>query len=203
MNLEEQLSKFVNANSNEIEMIWDKRLCPNFPFAPYTINFEHKKNIAHFLLLVSAIFEEKVTSNSENARNLLLFLHQKLGQDFSKISDQQFLQNNIEKWQYYSTLGELKSEIPKIISSVNKFVCEEAKGDLLTYSKGIDSARQFVKQLGMIERMGVVFEDKCWVFMRWMVRPYPDLHIFKFDKKKTTCTFNCKHNQSSNSCWLA
>jgi hypothetical protein len=66
-----------------------------------------------------------------------------------------------------------------VLISVNEFVKNRAAKDLIEYSKRFIKPEHFVEDLSRnIDRMGGPHKDKAWVYMRWMVRPEPDLRIF-------------------------
>ncbi|MBW9222783.1 DUF2400 family protein [Methanothermococcus sp. SCGC AD-155-C09] len=79
-------------------------------------------------------------------------------------------------------LGKLEEMIPEILASVNMFVMKKAVGDLINYSRMFQKPYNFVEVIGNnIPRMGKgknYARKKSWMYMRWMVRGYPDLRIF-------------------------
>ncbi|RLI80300.1 hypothetical protein DRP04_08345 [Archaeoglobales archaeon] len=82
----------------------------------------------------------------------------------------------------YSLLSRLREKIPEILASVNRFVSEVAGGDLIGCSKRFGRPMDFVNvSAPSIVRMGKdknSARKKAWMYMRWMVRDYPDLRIF-------------------------
>jgi hypothetical protein len=69
--------------------------------------------------------------------------------------------------------------IPEILTCVNKFVRDKAEKNLIKYSQRFSKPKDLVENLAQnIEKMNEPRKDKAWVYMRWMVRPEPDLEIF-------------------------
>jgi hypothetical protein len=67
------LSKFVEKNSNFVDIQWDQRMSPKLLFNPYSEFYEDKRKAAHYFLLASSVLEEGVVGYSENARRLLVY----------------------------------------------------------------------------------------------------------------------------------
>lgn len=77
-------------------------------------------------------------------------------------------------------LGQAKEKIPEVLDSVNLFVQEKAGGNLIKYAQQFSDPENMVKEIGSyIPFMGGQRIDHAWMYLRWMVRPYPDLNIFK------------------------
>jgi len=89
------------------------------------------------------------------------------------------LEENIRECGLYDRLGPSRDMISSIFTSVNKFVRHDAEGDIIKYSRVFGKPKDFVEEIARnIERMDGPFRDKVWIYMRWMVRPKPDLRIF-------------------------
>jgi hypothetical protein len=174
------LMKFVDMNSDVVDVQWDRRMSPRLLLNPYSEDREEKKVVAHYFLLVSSVLEDSVVGFSENARMLLIHLHKALGSRLFEITKPHLFDEKIILCKFYGTLGPRREVISQILTSVNKFVKSEADKDLISYSQKFSKPKDFVEDLERnIERMSAFHRDKAWVYMRWMVRPHPDLEIFE------------------------
>jgi hypothetical protein len=166
-------------NSDIVDVQWDGRMSPRLLLNPYSEDREEKKVVAHYFLLVSSVLEDSVVGFSENARMLLIHLHKALGSRLFEITKPHLFDEKIRLCKFYGTLGPRREMISQILTSVNKFVKSEADKDLISYSQKFSKPKDFVEDLERnIERMSALHKDKTWVYMRWMVRPHPDLDIF-------------------------
>jgi hypothetical protein len=170
---------FVNMNSNVVDIQWDRRMSPRLLLNPYSKHVEERKMAAHYFLLVASVLEDEVVGFSENARKLLIHLHEGFGNRLFEISKPHMFEEKIEKCGFYGNLGPCREVIPEILTCVNKFVRDNAEGNLIEYSQRFATPKDLVEGLAQnIERMNGPHKDKVWVFLRWMVRPDPDLRIF-------------------------
>jgi hypothetical protein len=173
------LVKFVNMNSDVVDVQWDRRMSPRLLLNPYSEDYEEKKQVAHYLLLGSSILEDELVGFSENARMLLIHLHKAWGNRLFEITKPHLFEEKIRLGRFYGTLGRRSEVIPEILTSVNKFVKTKAEKNLIEYSQKFSNPEDFVEDLAQnIERMKASHKDNAWVYMRWMVRPHPDLAIF-------------------------
>jgi hypothetical protein len=171
--------KFVNTNSDVIDIQWDGRMSPRLLLNPYSKTPEEKKTVAHYYLLVASILEDGLVGFSENARKILVHLHKKYGNRLFEIRKPHMLEEIILKCGFYDTLGRRKEVISEILTSVNMFVRNRAAGNLVTYHQRFSKPGDFVEELAQnIQEMNGLHENKAWTYMRWMVRLHPDLHIF-------------------------
>jgi hypothetical protein len=174
------LMKFVDVNSDVVDVQWDRRMSPRLLLNPYSENSEEKKMVAHYFLLASSILEDEVVGFPENARMLLIYLHKALGNRLFEITKPHLVEEKIVTCRFYGTLGPYKGLISQILTSVNKFVKSKAEKNLIKYSQKFSKPQDFVEDLAKnIERMNSPHKDKAWVYMRWMVRSHPDLKIFE------------------------
>jgi hypothetical protein len=174
------LVKFVDMNSDVVDVQWDRRMSPRLLLNPYSENFEERKRVAQYFLLSSSILEDEVVGFPENARMLLIHLHKALGNRLFEITKPHLFEEKILTCRFYSTLGPHKGVASQILASVNKFVKYQAERNLIQYSQRFSKPKDFVEDLAQnIERMKAPHKDKAWVYMRWMVRPHPDLKIFE------------------------
>jgi len=172
------LLKFVSTNSKIVDTQWDRRMSPKLLFNPYSESSEEKKLTAHYFLLVSSILEDRIVGFSENARSLLIHLHKTLGNRLFEIRKPHLFQEEIVKCGFYGELGPRKEAIPDILSSVNAFAKEKAERDIIQYSLKFGKPNYLVANIAQnIEAMNGLQKDKVWTYMRWMVRPRPDLQI--------------------------
>ena len=170
---------FVNMNSNVVDVQWDRRMSPRLLLNPYSEDCEERKIAAHYFLLVSSVLEDKVVGFSENARKLLVYLHETFNNRLFEISKPHIFEEEIIKCGFYGDLGPYREVIPEILTCVNKFVRDKAEKNLIKYSQRFSKPKDLVEDLAQnIEKMNEPRKDKAWVYMRWMVRPEPDLEIF-------------------------
>jgi hypothetical protein len=173
------LLEFVNMNSNVVDIQWDRRMSPRLLFNPYSENCEERKTAAHYFLLASSLLEDAVVGFSENARRLLIHLHETFSNRLFEIHKPHIFEEEIIKCGFYGELGPHREVIPEILTCVNKFVRDKAERNLIKYSQRFSKPKDFVEELAQnIEKMNGPHKDKAWIYMRWMVRPEPDLEIF-------------------------
>jgi len=178
----ELLKKFVEIYSHTPDLQFDPCIDPVIPIYPYSQDYEERRRTAHYLLLVASIDESRIVGKSENARKLLVRFYQCFGEDLFRITDECVFKNVLDNVTADLSLGRLRGRIPEILAGVNRFVMERARGDLINYSRMFQKPYDFVEEIGTnIPRMGKSNKSarkKAWMYMRWMVRDYPDLRIF-------------------------
>jgi hypothetical protein len=173
------LLKFINMNSNVVDVQWDRRMSPRLLLNPYSQDPEEKKKAAHYFLLIASILEDRMVGFSENARRTLILLHQAYGNRVFEIHKPHMFAEKILAGGFYEDLGPSRDAISPVLTSVNEFVKDKAGKDIITYSKTFQKTKDFVAAVaGNVERLRGPYLDKVWVYMRWMVRPQPDLQIF-------------------------
>ncbi len=171
--------KFVNLNSKFVDAQWDRRMKPRLLFNPYSEDSEHKKTTAHYFLLTASLLEDAVIGFSENARRLLTYLHGRLGNRLFEIGKPHLFEEEIVKSELYDDLGPRKQVIPEVLTSINSYVKIKAEKNLIAYAHGFSRPGDFVEDVAKnTRRMDDQYIDKVWTYMRWMVRPKPDLAIF-------------------------
>lgn len=173
------LKTYVEKSSNIVGLHWDPNLTNlRLLFDPY--NESEKEKIAHYFLQVAAIDTAELVSRSENARALMIFLHRALGKDLFEKGKVEVFSEVIQKADSFFKLGPLKKRIPHVLDSVNKYVLDFAKGNLVSYVKNFGLSEEFVKEISdNVQYMGGQRFDHSWMYVQWMTRPHPDLHIFK------------------------
>ena len=173
------LLKFVNMNSNVVDVQWDRRMSPKLLLNPYSNDYEERKKAAHYFLLAASMLDDNIIGFSENARRILVHLHQKYDNRLLEIRKPHMFQEEIIKCKFYRDLGRLREKIPEILTSVNEYVRNTAEKDLIKQSLKFSKPKEFVEDIARnIEKMSGPYKEKVWIYMRWMVRPEPDLGIF-------------------------
>ena len=175
------LTKFVKINTNVTDIQWDRRMSPRLLFNPYSKDYEEKKKTAHYFLLAASILDDQMVGFSENARTLLINLHKKFGTPrLFEITKPHLFNEEIIRYDFYNYLGPRKEAISETLAAVNIFVKFKAERDLIRYTLKFTKPKDFVEELSKnLESMKGIHRDKAWTYMRWMVRPEPDLEIFK------------------------
>ena len=154
------LLKFINMNSNVVDVQWDRRMSPRLLLNPYTTYPEEKKRVAHYLLMIAAIAEDRMVGFSENARRTMILLHQIYGDRIFEIRKPHMFQEKIVASEFWEDLGPSRDSISPVLISVNEFVKNKAARDLVAYSKTFAKPRDFVADLaGNVEREDCLFID--------------------------------------------
>lgn len=173
------LVDFVNKNSNVADIQWDRRMSPRLLFNPYSEKYEERKNIAHYFLLAASILDDTVVGYPENARMLLVYLHEALGNGLFEIKKAHIFEDEIVKSDFYYDLGPNKKAASEILASVNLFVKTNAEKNLLKYAQRFSKPKYLVDDISQnVKALRGPHIDKAWIYMRWMVRPQPDLQIY-------------------------
>jgi hypothetical protein len=173
------LSRFVDMNSDVVDVQWDGRMSPRLLVDPYSESYEERKIAAHYFLLASSVLEDRVVGFSENARRLLVYLHKKFGNRIFEILKPHLFEEEIVKCGFYGDLGRYRDVIPEVLTGVNRFVRNKAEKNLIEYSQRFSKPKNLAEDLAQnIEVTYVPHKDEAWIYMRWMVRPKPDLELF-------------------------
>lgn len=173
------LKEYVEKSSVIPELHWDQSISSKrLLFNPYAAT-ENTKS-AHYFLLIIALDASKLVGPSENARALLISLHSALGDDLFAPEHSDNIQEIVRKFDRFCRLGQSKDAIPGVLDSVNSFVQDTAKGNMVRYAEKFSDPNDMVDEISSsIRLVGVPPVDQAWLYLRWMVRPYPDLNIFK------------------------
>ena len=173
------LINYVNMNCNVQCLEWDQHLSTKLLFDPYAQSYSARMKIAHYFLQVAAISETELIRKADFSRALMIHIHNSLGDDcFMQIQLDSF-EEPVNNWNLHNRLGPSKNEIPKVLTSTNRFVQNIAKGDLIKYAKKFENPKEFVNNIAdNITRMQGQYVEKAWMYMLWMTRPFPDLNIF-------------------------
>jgi hypothetical protein len=173
------LVDFINKNSNVADIQWDRRMSPRLLFNPYSEKYEERKTIAHYFLLAASILDDTVVGYPENARMLLGYLHEAFGTSLFEIKKGHIFEEEIIKCDFYHDLGPNKKAASEILASVNLFVRNNVERNLLEYAQKFSKPKAFVDDISQnIKALGGPHVDKAWIYLRWMVRPQPDLQIY-------------------------
>lgn len=174
--LKPSLLKYVERNSNLYGIEWDPNISEQLPFDPFDTSDQSRKITAHFFLLIASINETELIGRAENSRALMTYFYKIFHPDlFHIISEDQFSQY-LSHIPCYHELGLQRNTIPYILASANRFIQQNAQGNLIDYATRFSKPKDFVEVLtGHIDRMSV---EKAWMYLRWMTRPHPDLGVF-------------------------
>ena len=174
------LREYVEQSPKSVELQWES---PTEMFSPRPFHRyagKESQKIAHFLLMFAAVDTAELVTMPENARALLKHLYDELSDNYFKPSQIDLFRKYTQDFANYYHLGPLYEQIPEILDSINHFVQENAKGDLVSYAKKFATPEEMVKEVGNnIPYIGGSRLDHAWMYMRWMVRAPPDLEIFK------------------------
>ena len=189
--LKDLIVRFVQTYSSVPDLELDLYLNPKPWFMPLNSN-EAKKEAAHYFLLAAALSDYKLTGNPRNVRILLNHLYTALGPKLYITKNPSEFTREIGKFEQqiekFDHLGQAKGEIPEVLCSVNQFVDNKANGNLIDYTTKLSQKGRkpadFVKELSFkVKRMSKHHKAKSWLYLRWMVRSFPDLALFQFDPK--------------------
>ena len=190
--LRKLLSNFIDIYANLPDIMLDQRLHPRLWFMhELRTSYKARKEAAHYFLLAAALNKSAVVGNARNVRVLLKYVHDVLrrqGESLYTLEDPSAFRDVIERFKnesrLFGKLGPKKDKIPGILASVNRFVNQRANGDLIKYAEKLASIGK--KPADMVEIlaynigwMGGRYKADSWLYMKWMVRPKPDLRLFK------------------------
>lgn len=192
--LDALIVQFTNIYSQVSDTGLDLFLHPTPWFMPLN-SYVAKREAAKFFLLAASLSDSELTGNARNIRILLDYLHSALGEKLYTLKNSSEFAYEVDKCSLELTkldqFGPKKDEIPEVIASVNRFVDLKARGDLVDYCAKIvrkgGKPDFFVKELcAGVKRMNNHHVAKAWLYLRWMVRKYPDLGLFEFSPKDLT-----------------
>ena len=178
------LKKYVEKSSNLAEVQLDQQIEDlKLPFDPYEVT--EKPLAAHYFLQVAAIDRKELAGRSETARALMIQIHKAMGDAALKPDQSECFQTILKELDPFLSFGTLKEWIPAILDSVNLFVSKKADGNLVKYAQTFAQPEELVKEISKnIIEMGGTHIDHSWMYLRWMVRSNPDLHVFQNFSKK-------------------
>jgi len=111
----------------------------------------------------------------------MVSLHSHYGNALLTETRPQLFGEAVRECSFYSDFGPQRRKLGRILADVNKWVRDEAGGDLLGYAEEFSSLFEFAERLQSIPRMDGVYAEKVWMYLRWLTRPYPDLGLYGFD----------------------
>ena len=179
--VDELLRGYVENNDGICCAQWDPAISERLRFDPYDDGVEARMMAAHYFLLNAAVTETELVGRSENARALMIDLHRRFEGSLFTETDPRKLHEAVRRSRFYRDYGSERRRIGAVLAGVNMWMRDEAGGDLLGYSEGFARPDGFASRLQGIPRMGGVFREKTWMYLRWLTRPCPDLGIFGFD----------------------
>jgi hypothetical protein len=154
-------------------------MTPRLLFNPYSEKFEERKIAAHYFLLAASILDDTIVGYPENARMLLVYLHEAFGSTIFEIKKAHLFEEEIVKADFYHDLGPNKKAASEIFAQINLFVKLKGERNLLQYAQKFTKPKGFIEDLAQnIPALAGPHKDKLWIYMRWMVRPQPDLQIY-------------------------
>ncbi|MGA2682018.1 MAG: DUF2400 family protein [Candidatus Bathyarchaeia archaeon] len=172
------LKEYVEKSSAVTELHWDKTSSSKLLFDPYSST--EKEKTAHYFLLISALDTAELVGTSEKARAFMVSAHSALGNGLFIPGQKNRIQKIAEEFNTYYPLGPGKYRIPQVLESINLFVDKTANGSLVKFAQRFSDPECLVKEIATeIPQMGGVHIDHAWMYLRWMVRPYPDLGVFQ------------------------
>ena len=172
------LVEFINKNSNIVDVQWDRRMSPRLLFNPYSEKYEERQTVAHYLLLAASILDDTIVGYPENARMLLVYLHEAFGSNLFEIKKAHLFEEEIVKADFYHDLGPNKKAASEILAQINLFVRLKAERNLLTYAQKFTKPKDFIEHIAEnVIALSGPHKDRAWIYMRWMVRSSPDLQI--------------------------
>ena len=173
------LVEFINKNSNVVDVQWDRRMSPRLLVDPYSEKYEERKTVAHYLLLAASILDDTVVGYPENARMLMVYLHEAFGNNLFEIKKAHLFEEEIVKADFYHDLGPNKKAASEILAQINLFVKLKAEKNLLKYAQKFTKPKDFIEDMAQnVTAFSGPHKDRAWIYMRWMVRPQPDLQIY-------------------------
>ena len=173
------LVDFINKNSDVADVQWDRRMSPRLLFNPYSENYEERKIVAHYFLMAAAILDDTIVGYPENARMMLVYLNAAFGNAFFEIKKAHLFEEEIVKADFYNDLGPNKKAASEILADINLFVRNKAERNLLKYAQKFTKPSDFIEDLSRnIPALSGPHKDRAWIYLRWMVRPDPDLQIY-------------------------
>jgi len=110
------LVEFINKNSNVVDVQWDRRMSPRLLVNPYSDKYEERQTVAHYLLLATSILDDTVVGYPENARMLMVYLHEAFGSNLFEIKKAHLFEEEIVKADFYHDLGPNKNAASEILA---------------------------------------------------------------------------------------
>jgi hypothetical protein len=171
------LKRYVEKSSTPAVLHCHQLSSMRLPFNPYAPT--ERQRSTHYFLLVAALDTAELVGISEHAKAFLIFAYNAIGNTLFESEQKEAVQQITQVFDTYYQLGVEKHRIPEIIDAVNTFIHENAEGNLITYAKKFKTPEDMAKEISSSFRLtGGQCIEHAWMYLRWMVRPYPDLKIF-------------------------
>jgi len=155
---------------------------PDLPPVPIELANQQvsaKNRTAHYLLLAASIDIGRIVGEAENARRILSKIHSYVGDRLFKETDENVVCSWFSNITSTFRLGPDRKKIPYYICRVNRFA-QRLNGDLYRwgkqYSKPLDIIDEIANQCDLGKPNST--RKRVCMFLRWMVRPKPDLRIW-------------------------
>ena len=133
---------------------WDPDFSEALNIDPFTESYDGKKEAAHYFLLVASITESRLVGRAENARTIITYLHSVLENELFKVFNEDAFAALLREFDFCPDLGVEYHEIPGILASVNDFVQNVAKNDLVSFAKKFPDPSVMVTDIGLnVKRM--------------------------------------------------
>jgi len=173
------LKDYVEKSSKSADIHWDPNLEKlSLTFNPYLSS--EREHSARYFLMVAAIDRPEYVGRSETARALMIQIEKTMGTECFKRGQSNNFEKIVKELDPYLRLGPLNGKIPDILDLVNSFVEQNAKEGLIKYAFKFSKPEQMVQELASkIPYLGAEYSEHSWMYLRWMTRQFPDLHIFK------------------------
>lgn len=176
-----RIRRFVQELSNVVDVQFSEDLgLPKLSINPR--DKSQSRVTAHYMLLVASIDQGRLVGRAENARRLLVHCHKQLGENLYSKQNKEAFEETLASFTAHS-LGPSKNVIPGILASANRFVAATAGGNLVQWATQFNLPSQIADAISTnVDWMGKTQNSarkKTWMYMRWMVRPHPDLRIWE------------------------
>lgn len=148
-----------------------------FDAVPYPL---HSHEGISYLLLVASVNQN---TSAEHVRDFLAALHKELGDDLLRIHRVPFDQYRTVLEQFRRPEWKLWPHLRRILESAARFIEQvEYHGGFIersrTFRTAAGTAESIAKRIYFMGRDPTGARKKVWMFMRWMVRPEPDLGVW-------------------------
>ena len=172
------LRNYVLQSTKSVDIHWD----PNLEELPLNFNPylpSEREHCAQYFLMVAAIDRPEYVGRSETARALMIEIEKILGAECFKQGQTKNFEMIIQKIDHLR-LGPFSYRIPTVLDTVNLFVEQNAKEGLIGYALKFSNPGQMIVDLASkIPYLSGVYFEHCWMYLRWMTRPFPDFNVFK------------------------
>jgi hypothetical protein len=170
------LRDYVNRKAHDIDVQFDPKKMPKLPFDPFSPTREAEV-VAHYFLMVASVDVGFVVGRAEVARQLLCGL-------FDSMRKQLFVATQDQFEEKITRLG-IPLVDPRLatvlLGKVNEFVTSACGHDIVGTVSQMESPAAIADLIcENIPQLGgrTAPRKRVWMYLRWMVRNYPDLRIF-------------------------